>query len=114
MNTVSMTSRETLTTQDQEMAHGLHTSQCEQGNRTETIHRGEDKMFSIFASNDSTTYTAILLDAHTTSPGQEESVIVRNDQRESVSQRDSEIYARARRIYYRGRRTSLSRGAGIL
>ena len=74
-------------------------------------------MFGIFTSEDNAAsgYTPILLDVHTTSPGQEGSAIIRNDQRAESTNHESDIYHRARRIYYRGRRSkSLSRGAEIL
>jgi hypothetical protein len=78
-----------------------------------TVHQGRNQMFSIFTNDENTGYTPILLDPHTTSPGNDEPVIVRNTQRERDA-RESEIYQRARQIYYRGRRTSIRRSAGII
>lgn len=72
-------------------------------------------MLSIFTTDDSAFgYPPALLAPHTTSADQEESVIVRRDQRPSGTNRESEIYQRARQIYYRGRRTSMRRTEGIL
>ncbi len=72
-------------------------------------------MFSIFTAESASEYKPILLvDPHTTSPGRGESSIVRNDQPTDGVNLESEIYQRARRIFYRGRRTSMRRTAGII
>jgi len=71
-------------------------------------------MFSIFTAESTSEYKPILLDPHTTSPGPEESSIVRKDQPTDGMNLESEIYQRARRIFYRGRRTSMRRTAGII
>lgn len=71
-------------------------------------------MFSIFTNEDSSEYTPMLLDPHVTSPGQDEPAIVRNDQAADGKDGESEIYHRARQIYYRGRRSSIRRGSGII
>lgn len=71
-------------------------------------------MLKIFTNENSFGQAAVLLDAHTTSPGGQESAIVRNDQSSDEKRRETEIYDHARRIYQRGRRTSLRRGLGII
>ncbi len=97
-----------------ELAQVLQTDEAEHEICIGSVHRGRKDMFGIFTSDAASGYTPILLDPHTTSPGQEGSAIVRNDQKDDGSNRESEIYHRARRIYYRGRRTSLRRGSGII
>ena len=115
MNTVSMSSQKSTTTEEPEMAHVLQTTEAEQEICTGSVHRGENKMFDIFTQETTSSYQPILLDPHTTSPGQEESAIVRNDQPARETNGESEIYQRARRIFYRGRRTSMRRApAGII
>lgn len=75
-------------------------------------------MLSIFMSEDKTEYTPIMLDPHTTSPGQmtdeEDTAIVRNSPRPIIEVRQTEIYTRARQIYTRARRTSMVRGSAII
>ena len=75
---------------------------------------GNTNMFRIFTSDDPMELTTLMLDPHTTSPGHDEPSIVRNDQAQDGAGRESEIYHRARQIYYRGRRTTGRRGAGII
>ena len=101
--------------EDNQLAQVLQNTHSEQKDCIGNVHRGREEMFGIFTREDAASgYTPILLDVHTTSPGQEGSAIIRNDQKQASEGRDSEIYYRARRIYYRGRRKSLSRGAGII
>ena len=72
-------------------------------------------MLSIFMNEDRSEYTAILLDPHTTSPGQkEETAIIRNSPRPVIEVRQAEIYTRARQIYTRARRASMVRGSAII
>lgn len=73
-------------------------------------------MLSIFMNDDKSEYTPILLDPHTTSPGnaEEDVAIVRNSPRPIIEVRQTEIYTRARQIYTRARRTSMVRGSAII
>jgi len=77
---------------------------------------GEEKadMFRIFTTDSAMEFTTIMLDPRAASPRQQASSIVRNDQSQDGDRRESEIYHRARQIYYRGRRTSARRGSGII
>lgn len=72
-------------------------------------------MLSIFMNDEKSSYTPILLDPHTTSPGQgEESAIIRNSPRPIIEVRQTEIYTKARQIYTRARRASRVRGSAII
>jgi len=71
-------------------------------------------MFRIFTTDQAMEFTTLMLDPHVTSPGQAAPSIVRNDQHQDGDRRESEIYHRARQIYYRGKRTSARRGSGII
>lgn len=71
-------------------------------------------MVSIFSEDAKSGYTQVVLDPHVTSPGREESSIVRNDQKTENIARESKLYHSARRIFYRGRRASVRRSAGII
>lgn len=72
-------------------------------------------MLSIFSKDDKFKYTPVLLDRHTTSPGNEgESAIIRNSPRPVIEVRQTEIYLKARRIYTRARRASGVRGSAIV
>ena len=79
-----------------------------------SVHQGRNYMFGIFTTEERSSYTPILLDPHTTSPGGGDQVIVRNSQRADGAGRESELFHRARQIYYRGRRSSARRSAGII
>lgn len=71
-------------------------------------------MLSIFTSEITSDYRPPVLDPHTTSPGQSETVIVRKETVTVRNARGSEIYDRARQIYNRGRRISLMHGSEIV
>jgi hypothetical protein len=74
-------------------------------------------MLSIFMKEDTSEYMPIILDQHTTSPGQtddEDSAIVRNSPRPVIEVRQTEIYTRARQLYTRARRASMVHGSAIV
>ena len=72
-------------------------------------------MLSIFMNDEKSEYTPIMLDPHTTSPGNGgESAIVRNSPRPVIEVRQTEIYVKAREIYTRARRPSRVRGSAII
>jgi len=82
--------------------------------RNSSLGEGNTNMFRIFTSDESMEFTTIMLDQHTTGPVEEASSIVRNAQGQDGDRRESEIYHRARQIYFRGRRTSARRSLGII
>lgn len=57
----------------------------------------------------------VVTDAHTTSPGQNENSIVRNNLNTTEAETIGvDIYDRAREIYYRAKRSGRRRSAGII
>ena len=56
----------------------------------------------------------VVTDPHVTSPGQDEPAIIRNDGSAARAEGSSDLYERARQIYYRAKRSGRRRSAGII
>lgn len=57
----------------------------------------------------------LITDSHTTSPGEDEYTVARNDLKSAEAETvRSEIYDRAREIYYRAKKSGRRRSAGII